>query len=150
MSNEDNDKFRRLIQSEEKTQGDYKAPPLKTSSSSTAKFSRPALDKDNMPLPRRVDEVDVEGTRVTRAAFEPTTSRRYNGSSVPPRRFNWRSNIGCFLRGLIVSAFAALVLGLCAGSYLLYQYYMIARALPDIGDLQERASQFETTRILDR
>src|SRR5436190_15665109 len=28
-----------------------------------------ALDKDNMPLPRRVDEVDMDGTRVTPVAY---------------------------------------------------------------------------------
>src|SRR5687768_10643569 len=104
MSNEDNDKLRRLIRSEEETQGEYKSAPLKGNSVTPAKFSRPALDKDNMPLPHRVNETDVEGTRVTSAAYEPTTNRRYAQS--PPRssKFNWRSNMGCFLRGLIVAA----------------------------------------------
>ena len=36
------------------------------------------------------------------------------------------------------------------GSIALYQYYAIARTLPSVSDLRERASQFETTRILDR
>jgi penicillin-binding protein 1C len=152
MSNQDNDKFRRLIRSEDETQGEYQPAPSKTSGT-TAKFSRPALDKDNMPLPRRVNEIDVEGTRVTRAAYEPTTNRRTTADGQSPS-FNfrniWRGNLGCFLRGLIVSMFAILVIGLCTGSYLLYQYYMIASALPEIGDLRDRASQFETTRILDR
>jgi penicillin-binding protein 1C len=31
-----------------------------------------------------------------------------------------------------------------------YQYYRIAATLPEIADLRQRASQFETTRILDR
>jgi len=152
MSNQDNDKFRRLIKSEEETQGEYKPAPSKPSGT-TAKFTRPALDKDNMPLPRRVNEIDIEGTRVTRAAYEPATNRR-SAAEGPPPSFNfrsmWRGNMGCFLRGLIVSMFAVLVIGLCTGSYLLYQYYMIASALPEIGDLRDRASQFETTRILDR
>src|SRR5689334_22695458 len=151
MSNEDNDKFRRLIKSEDETQGEYRPAPQKTSGT-TAKFSRPALDKDNMPLPRRVDEIDMDGTRVTRAAYEPTTNRKV-GSSTPSlnsRKFNWRSRTGCILRVLIAGLFAALILGLCTGSYLLYQYYKIASALPEIGDLRERVSQFETTRIMDR
>jgi len=100
-----------------------------------------------MPLPRRVGETDVEGTRVTRAAYEPTTHGQFVR---PPGHFNWRSNMGCLLRGLILAAFVVLILGLCAGSYVLYRYYKIARTLPEIGDLRERASQFETTRILDR
>ncbi|MDO8463733.1 MAG: transglycosylase domain-containing protein, partial [Gallionella sp.] len=51
---------------------------------------------------------------------------------------------------MIISAFAMVVFGLCAGSYFVYQYYVIASTLPEVGDLRERASQFETTRILDR
>jgi len=39
---------------------------------------------------------------------------------------------------------------LCGFSILFYQYYQIAATLPTISDLQQRASQFETTRILDR
>ncbi len=150
MSNEDNDRLRRLKRSEDETQGEYKPAPLKRSDT-TPRFSRPALDKDNMPLPRRVNEIDMEGTRVTPAAYEPTTNHAYAQVSLSPRRkFNWRSNWGCFLRGLIVTAFAVLVIGVCTGSYVLYRYYLIASTLPEIGDLRERASQFETTRILDR
>ena len=39
---------------------------------------------------------------------------------------------------------------LCGSSIAFYQYYRIASQLPDIQDLRTRASQFETTRILDR
>jgi membrane carboxypeptidase/penicillin-binding protein len=58
--------------------------------------------------------------------------------------------MGCLLRGLIVMAFVAVIFGLCAGSYFVYQYYSIASTLPEVGDLRDRASKFETTRILDR
>lgn len=146
MSSEDKDRSRQLIQSEDNTQGEYRPAPLPPRSGAAGFTSRPASERENIPLPRRVDETDVEGTRVTRAAFEPATSRRRRPSTPSP----FKGGMGCFLRGLILFIFAALVLGLCAGSYLLYQYYMIARALPEIGDLRERASQFETTRILDR
>src|SRR5580765_7268719 len=37
------------------------------------------LDKDNMPLPRRVNEVDMEGTRVTPVAYEQNNRPR-NGA----------------------------------------------------------------------
>jgi hypothetical protein len=40
------------------------------------------LDKDNMPLPRRVDQVDMEGTRVTPAAYG-SASRPRNGTPSP-------------------------------------------------------------------
>ena len=35
-------------------------------------------------------------------------------------------------------------------SVALYEYYSIASSLPSVSDLQQRTSQFETTRILDR
>lgn len=180
MSNEDNDRLRRLLKSEEETRADLTpAPPSKPTPDSAPKtdgttpvFTRPALDKDNMPLPRRVDEVDVEGTRVTPAAYQPA---RYQQPSANPRYTNQppqptppaptqisimdrfsslgttlQGNMGCFLRALIISAFALVVFGLCAGSYFVYQYYSIASTLPDSGALRENASKFETTRILDR
>ena len=165
MSNEDNDRLRRILKSEEETQGVYNPAPVDPSSQITDKYYRPALDKDNMPLPRRVDEVDMEGTQVTRAAYMPTQSQQPQPkpvatTSTPPSQpraqipskfnINWRGNMGCFLRGLIISAFAVVVIGLIAGSYFVYKYYSIASTLPDVSDLQDRTSQFETTRILDR
>jgi 1A family penicillin-binding protein len=105
-----------------------------------------------MPLPRRVNEIDLGGTGVTPAAYEPasrptTTGGRRATSRTPTQR---GEAAGCIVRGLIGLAFLLVVLGLCGLSYLLLQYYSIARDLPEIGDLRERASQFETTRVLDR
>ena len=130
-----------------------------------------------MPLPRRVDELDMDGTRVTPVAYEQN-SRPRNGapvstSRVPPApplnppiqrpsqphppstpRTNttgWRPEYsGCLVRALIVALFGVIVLMLMGGSALLFSYYSIARTLPSVEDLQNRASQFETTRILDR
>ncbi len=168
MSNEDNDRLRRVLRSEEETQGINNPAPVTPPSQATDKYYRPALDKDNMPLPRRVNEIDVEGTRVTPAAYQPTRNhqqpqsaqpRPVTGGTKPPlqpsRVSRTRSgrpvkNWGCFLRGLIVMAFVAIVVGLGVGSYFVYKYYEIASDLPDVGDLRQRASQFETTRILDR
>ncbi len=180
MSNEDNDRLRRLLKSEEETRADLtpapQTPPKPDSApktdGTTPVFTRPALDKDNMPLPRRVDEIDLEGTRVTPAAYQPA---RYQQPSANPRYTNQQpeytppppvqttfmdrfssigstlqGNMGCFLRGLIISAFVFVFTGLCLGSIFVYQYYSIASTLPDSGDLRNRASQFETTRILDR
>ena len=62
----------------------------------------------------------------------------------------WHGNWGCLLRGLIVAVFIAIIIGLIGGSYFVYKYYQIASDLPDVSDLKNRASQFETTRILDR
>ncbi|MBI2757606.1 MAG: PBP1A family penicillin-binding protein [Chloroflexi bacterium] len=145
------DKFRRLLNSEDETRAE---PPSQPARGVQPPLARPALDKDNMPLPRRVDEIDTDGTRVTPAAYETRTSRR-NGTPppAPPRsswpRFNFR-NAGCLIRGLIVVVFILVVAGVCLGSLAVYEYYSIASSLPSISDLQQRASQFETTRILDR
>ena len=120
-----------------------------------------ALDKDNMPLPRRVDEVDMGSTRVSPAAYEPA-SRPRNGTSQPrrvpppsqpisrPVKIDLKQGMGCVARGLILGLFALVILAIIGGSFAVFQYYRIARALPSVEGLKERASQFETTRILDR
>jgi membrane peptidoglycan carboxypeptidase len=144
-------------------------PPPLTADGATPLFTLPALDENNMPLPRRVDQIDMDGTRVSRAAFEPpSTGRRAAQTRIsqpppqvpppaanPPLRFdlgnfNWRGGMGCFVRGLIASIFLVVIVGLCLGSIAVFEYYSIARTLPDVQDLKARASQFETTRILDR
>ncbi|MFN8384769.1 MAG: PBP1A family penicillin-binding protein [Anaerolineales bacterium] len=181
MSNEDNDRLRRLLKSEEETRADLNpAPPSKPTTDPAPKtdgttpvFTRPALDKDNMPLPRRVDEIDLEGTRVTQAAYQPAkyqqppANPRYTNRqpeyTPPPTphqpsladRFSsfgsfLQGNTGCFLRGLIIAAFLLVIVGLCLSSIFVYQYASIARTLPDSGSLRDNASQFQTTRILDR
>jgi 1A family penicillin-binding protein len=171
MSEETEDpgeRLRRLLESEGETQADLTPAPPQTppqrgttgeGSYSASSLSRPALDSDNMPLPRRVNEIDMEGTRVTPAAYEPVTSQRAararQFSNIAPPGFNlnninWRKSAGCLVRILIVMAFVGVIVGLCLGSIALFQYYSIARSLPAVGDLRERASQFETTRILDR
>ncbi|MCL4530014.1 MAG: PBP1A family penicillin-binding protein [Chloroflexi bacterium] len=149
------DKFRRLINSEAETRAEPPSQPARAGTTPTP--SRPV--KDNMPLPRRVDEIDVEGTRVTPAAFETKTGRRYGTQlpvpPVPPRNVAPRLNLdprsfGCLIRGLIVLVFILVIIGLCLGSFAVYEYYSIASSLPSVSDLQQRAAQFETTRILDR
>ena len=133
------------------------------------KSQRPpiALDKDNMPLPRRVDQVDMEGTRVTPAAYGGSASRPRNTgpgpvnasiprpSQPPPKRptisLEWLGRSGgCFTRALVFSLFALVIFSVIGGSILLISYYRIARTLPSVEDLRSRTSQFETTRILDR
>jgi membrane peptidoglycan carboxypeptidase len=156
MTENDPDRIRRLLNSEEQTgnitphhvQGQrprvYDGP-----------LPRPALDADNMPLPRRVDEVDMGGTRVTPAAYQtssqPTRSssaKRHSPPTQPP--FNMRRALGCAAYGLIGLFFAGVVIALLSATIAVYGYYSIARTLPSVDDLRSRASQFETTRILDR
>ena len=115
-----------------------------------------------MPLPRRVDEVDTEGTRVSPAVYDtpsrPRSTQPRPSPTQPPIQppskpvaFDWRRGwSGCLLRVFLVALFGAVLLLIIGGSIALYSYYSIARTLPSVEDLQNRASQFETTRILDR
>ncbi len=150
------EKFRRLLDSEAETQGE---PPAEESAeeSATPIVYHPAIDENGMPLPRRVEEIDMGATRVIPSAIEytptlgmrrPTSSQR---SLISHRRpFNWSKAGSCLLRGLIVFVFIMVTLGLILAAAGIYEYYSIASGLPSVSDLQQRASQFETTRILDR
>jgi 1A family penicillin-binding protein len=202
MNKDDNDRLRKLIRSEEETRHDMEPAPLsegtaasrKKTGNTTPILNLPDLDENNMPLPKRVEETDLEGTRVSNAAYQPgmetkppkskqmgvnpqqrpayrLPENQARPASYPPARqsaplaVSWndrlanflgpigkmfRGSRGCFTRGLILSIFAVVILGLCGGSVLVYQYARIARALPDVGDLKNRTSQFQTSRILDR
>jgi len=114
-----------------------------------------------------VDEIDTDATRVSPAAREGRQTRRVARPDIPrtpppsagaplapavqgSARERWRRGWGCLLRGLIISVFLLVAILLCGGSYIFLRYYQIASELPDVSTLRQRASQFETTRILDR
>ncbi len=150
------EKFRRLVDSEADTQAE---PPSEDAAAenSTPVVRHPAIDENGMPLPRRVEEIDMGATRVTPSAFEHTPTGRVHRpvprsrvSKSSRRPFNWQKAGGCFLRGLIILVFIIVALGLILAAAGIYEYYSIAAGLPSVSDLQQRASQFETTRILDR
>ncbi len=145
--------IKRLLDSEAETRPEPPVEPTRLPNDSLSTRQRPPrprrrnrpdlpaahipLDKDNMPLPRRVDEVDMDGTRVTPVAYEPT-SRPRNGtpasaSRVPPApplnppiqrpsqppppsrprtdTTGWRPEYsGCLVRAVIVALFSAVVL----------------------------------------
>lgn len=132
----------------------------------TPERARPALDDRGMPLPRRVDEIDMDATRVSPSAYSAPSSRpplRRPVSTPPPappekppvsrkkqsggtRSPRW----GCLLRlMLLVSLFAVCLMSAGLG-YAYLEYSRVRAALPSVEDLRNRASQFETTRILDR
>ena len=66
------------------------------------------------------------------------------------RKAGWRRSLGCMLRALVGLLFLVVFVTVAAGSWLVFQYFAIARGLPPVAQLRERASQFETTRIFDR
>lgn len=148
--------------------------PTRTPTPPGAAEGFPSAQAGDMPLPRRVDEVDLNATRVSPAAYSSPRAYQQPGVTLPsqppyqsvyppvpppvyaaqppalPIEIDWRRGLGCLLRGLIGMLFGFVTLILVAGSILLYQYYKIAATLPNVDDLKARASQFETTRILDR
>lgn len=129
---------------------------------STLTRPNPAIGQSGMPLPHLVEKLDIDATRVTQSAFEDLgtrsrLSRHLNEApsqpmsrSSPVRGINWQKVIGRILRLGIIGTFGFVILCIVAGSFFLYQYYAIASTLPDVNVLRQRASQFETTRILDR
>jgi 1A family penicillin-binding protein len=180
MTNEEEraKRIKRLLDSEAETRAEppfepaqYDKPREGTTRTSTPRPTPPPpppieLDENNMPLPRRVDQVDMGSTRVSPAAYEPA-SRPRNGISQPrsastprpsqptPSRpaisLEWMSGWGgCLARGFVISLFGLVILAIIGASVLMISYYRIARTLPSVDDLKDRASQFETTRILDR
>ncbi|MBN1535105.1 MAG: transglycosylase domain-containing protein [Anaerolineales bacterium] len=150
-----------------------------TPTGKTPPTSPPAIGTQGLPLPKKVDEIDGDATRVSHAAYqngqtkksntpplEPTSTRKVKkptvtpaGKSALPRRprpkkpaikVDFKQSAGCIIKSMIAGLFIVVVLGLCLFSFGLYQYFSIASDLPTIEDLKQRASQFETTRILDR
>jgi penicillin-binding protein 1C len=126
-------------------------------------------------LPQHVDEVDANATRITPAAYggrgqprpgnppyrsavppaAPPPIRNYAQAqkrrpAIPPKTKPRKKGMGCFWKGLIGVLFVG-VLGVVAVlSFLIYQYFTISAALPSVDNLPAKASQFETTRIVDR
>lgn len=159
-------------------------PPPPLSQTPTPPLNLPAVDRSGMPLPRKVDQMDLHATRVMPvkrglpdAAPPSNTGRGLTGRTdstpttrpvkpfpadnfnpPPPEKGSNGGNpnggkfrkSGCLTRSLVILLFV-LVIGLVVmGSYMVVEYYTIARDLPGIDDLKSHASQFETTRILDR
>jgi len=151
------EKFNRILNSEADTQAEPPAEEF-TPNSGTRPIRHPAVDENGMPLPRRVEEIDMDATRVSSSAYEKTPDQTVRRSAktrrIPSARgrspFNWPKMSGCLLRGLIISVFVFVALGLILAAVGIYEYYSIAATLPSVGGLQQRASQFETTYILDR
>jgi hypothetical protein len=137
----------------------------------------PAYSSGNATLPNQVNEFDENATRVTPAAYTPPTAGNYSNRAAnrgrspansypavsarpvgkasakprqPAKSKDWRSNLGCLLRLSIGAVFVGILVLVLVLSFFIYQYFSIAAALPSVNDLSKQASQFETTRILDR
>ena len=95
----------------------------------------------------------------------PAIIRRRNtkhsgkGNSVPPKPPKFGDNLvdrfrqnpfSCLAYISLAVLLAALFFAIGVVIVLGYQYIKIARSLPSVSDLSEKASQFETTKIYDR
>lgn len=136
------------IPPEEYLQKGYTPPPAPLGE--TDKVFVP-VDADGMPLPRRVTETDLGATRVSQAAVTP--SARALSSSLAPERptppRTWMGRRSCFVRLILLVLFGGLLITIAGASYAMIQYYAIAETLPDVSELQNNQSDFETTVILD-
>jgi len=126
--------------------------------------AQPAVDTRGMPLPRRVDEIDLSATRITVTAVDDEGSQNAALSSdvAQPssrkkrRKKSWSKteslerSMGCILRMVILGLFITILLALVTGSAGLIIYRRVVKDLPDPSDIRQRVSQFETTRILDK
>jgi penicillin-binding protein 1C len=114
----------------------------------------PPSTHESFPLPNRVEEVDQYITRANLTGIPPTrASRSASTRQTQPIRSHkggLRKPLGCMVRAFIFALFIVVLVVIAVSSYSVYKYYMIARTLPSVDDLRQKASQFETTRILDR
>jgi penicillin-binding protein 1C len=122
------------------------------------------------PLPQRVSEHDPDATRVTPSAYSSQSPTHQTRTRPTPRHtgqhkllkqpsqssksppITVRSVLGCLLQLLVGMLFFVIFIGVAMASFTIYQYFSIRSSadFPDVHNLQARASQFETTRILDR
>jgi penicillin-binding protein 1C len=77
-----------------------------------------------------------------------TTNGGSNGKSNGKK--NRFDSAGCAIKVLVIFLFLAVVGVVIAGVFFVFQYFTIASTLPDIAEIQNYASQFETTRFYDR
>ncbi|MEN6483174.1 MAG: biosynthetic peptidoglycan transglycosylase, partial [Anaerolineaceae bacterium] len=123
-------------------------------------------------VPGQVNEIDLQATRVTPRAYSNTnrttrteppiqnldkhspaeTSKKPVRSKAKPlkNKTGNSSKKGCFSQFIIAGLFVFVLAVVGVITYGVYQYFTIASSLPSIEDLSSQASQFETTRILDR
>lgn len=138
-----------------------------------------AVEPEPEPLPQAVEMVDPHATVLASTAFannvelakegtqpvvtsqtqpkkiiaqtKPEPAAGGSGKKVkkakPPKN---GKRSGCFSKTLLIGAIIFLLVMMGVAAFAIYKYFDIAKTLPAVDELQNRASQFETTRILDR
>ncbi|MGB4595784.1 MAG: transglycosylase domain-containing protein [Anaerolineaceae bacterium] len=135
------------------------------------------MQSESLPfsLPQPVAEIDPSATMLNQVAFSPTDQSKpqavnFAGASQPvsireedtqplpvesvppakPPKPPKRAKKKRSGKGWLVTLVILLLMIFVGGAFGVYKYIEIARTLPDVDTLRTRASQFETTRILDR
>jgi len=155
----------RAVQAGRKTEPGHPRSSSSTSTTRPGYIPPPRGSASSLPTP--VLREDKDATRVTPAAYHggtqfsqtrPSPPVYYTPPPVavppPPVKKNGNGGVknamGCILKAGIGLLFIIILVVAFAGSFAVYKYFSIAQDLPDVEDLRLRASQFETTRILDR
>ncbi len=127
------------------------APPLSSTQPTRPVASRPSAYQSSANPPRRTIVAYPPQPAAQPPVREQTPPRRGNRPPpAAPAAPAWRKGMGCLLRMTLIFIIVAIVIAGAAATFLVFQYFSIARTLPDISGLSDKASQFETTRILDR
>lgn len=105
--------------------------------------------QESLVKPRVSTSTQPQPAKLNRKTPVPTAS----GKGKPPANHVKKSRFdfgGCLVKVLVLFLFLGVLGAVIAGVFLVYQYFTIASTLPDIKDIQNYASQFETTRFYDR
>ena len=131
-------------------------PHLPSAGEVTARYRPPVLDPDgtrvqsrSIPGKRRMPPPSwspVRESRYERATIPPPPPKRALSKTPPRRRRNWAHRIGKWVLLLTIAGVVLFFLGLTAASV---AYLAIAAELPPSDELNMRASDFETSYILD-
>ncbi|HOU00658.1 MAG TPA: transglycosylase domain-containing protein, partial [Anaerolineaceae bacterium] len=138
-----------------------------------------AAEPQTEPLPQAVEVVDPHATVLASTAFANNVNQAKEGTQpvltshtqpnkstrqaqpkpaagrsgktpTKPKPAKGGKKSGCFGRTLLIAAIVFLLMMMGVAAFAIYKYFDIAKTLPAVDELQNRASQFETTRILDR
>ena len=109
-------------------------------------------DPEKKPKTRIDIEDSIRRLKVLFKRKKRTSERKIKRPGRGKRRLggeNTFSKWGCFFRFVLIGGFILFFVGGLAGLYMYQVYLDIKSTLPSVEDLHSKASQFETTRILD-
>jgi membrane peptidoglycan carboxypeptidase len=82
------------------------------------------------------------------SGLPPKTTGKRNGKATKEKKHH--NQKGCFIRTMMILLTLLVLMMIAGGAFAFYKYTQIARNLPDVEELKNKASKFETTKILDR